>query len=364
MPDIFCTNCGSPYPDDGTPYRCLICGGVFDYRAFPAYSPPAAAGQQTGIWRYRACLGLPDEAPTISLGEGDTPLQWAEAFGRLVAFKCEYQNPTGSYKDRGAATLVSFLLSRGVTAAIEDSSGNAGAAFAAYAARGGLQARIYIPDAAGGPKRHQMESYGAEVVRILGARSVVADKTRAIAAEGAVYASHAYLPQVLPGYATLAYEIAEQLEGLPGTIIVPVGQGNLLLAIGRAFQALQAFYPDAPQPVLVGVQAQACAPLWALATYGSAGLSWVTEGQTLAEGVRVLRPVRGDAVFKAVETSQGGFIAVDEAQILPGRDELARRGFYVEPTSALVWSALAHLAGKTPEPIVTILTGSGLKYNG
>lgn len=364
MHEIRCSNCGTVYPEQGTPYRCLTCGGVFDYRAFPAYKPPATAGIPASMWRYRASLGLPDDAPTVSLGEGDTPLVWAEAYGRQIAFKCEYHNPTGSYKDRGAATLVSFLIGRGVSAAIEDSSGNAGAAFAAYAARGGLDARLFVPDSTSGPKRQQMEAYGADVVRILGPRSVVAEKTRSAASQGAVYASHAYLPQVLPGYATIAYEITEQLGGYPGTVIAPVGQGNLLLAIGRGFRAMQAGVSGGTQPVLVGVQAQACAPLWAVATYGPAGLGWVTEGQTLAEGVRVLRPVRGDAVLGIVEESQGGFVAVEESLILPARDELAKKGFYVEPTSALVWSALALLAGKTPEPIVVILTGSGLKYSG
>ncbi len=115
------------------------------------------------------------------------------------------------------------------------------------------------------------------------------------------------------------------------------------------------------QPRLIGVQARACAPLWALSTQGTAGLAWVTEGATMAEGVRVLRPIRGDELLKAVDASGGSFLAVDEEQILPARDSLAHAGLFVEPTSAIVWAALAEVAAELPEPIVLILSGSGLK---
>ena len=129
---------------------------------------------QPGIWRYRHTFtGLPADFPAVSLGEGSTPLLWAEAFGRQVAFKCEYLNPTGSFKDRGTTVITTFLKSRGVTAAVEDSSGNAGASFAAYAARAGIKAGIYVPAAASGPKRQQIEFYGAELHPIEGTRSDV-----------------------------------------------------------------------------------------------------------------------------------------------------------------------------------------------
>jgi len=369
---IGCTNCRLPYPESGLPYRCPQCGGLFDYTApfaFDSYQAAAPIAAQPGLWRYRHAFGLPAAAPAISLGEGNTPLVWVDfdpaslassgpAPRVRVALKCEYQNPTGSFKDRGSATLVSFLAGRGVKAAVEDSSGNAGASFAAYSARAGIQARVFIPDAASGTKRAQIYAYGAQVTRILGPRANAAEAARRAADQGAVYASHAYLPFNLPGYATLAYELVEQLGAPPGSVILPVGQGGLLLGMGRGFQAL-----GVPMPRLIGVQARLCAPLWALQTYGPAGLAWVTEGDTLAEGVRVRLPLRGDAVLKAVEASGGQFVVVDESDLLVARDALARLGFYVEPTSALVWSALAQVVGKIPEPIVVVLTGSGLKSN-
>jgi len=314
-----------------------------------------------GLWRYRHCLGLPEEAPQVTLGEGQTPLIWSEAFGQQVSFKLEYQNPTGSFKDRGSAPLVSFLCARGVEEAVEDSSGNAGASFAAYAARAGLRARIYIPNYASGPKRAQIEAYGAEIVRILGPRSYTAEAVQRAADAGAIYASHTYLPHGLAGYATIAYELYDQMGAAPGTVIAPAGQGNLLLAVGRGFQALLQAGLIETMPRLVGVQARACAPLWAVFQYGSAGLSWVTEGDTLAEGVRIKHPLRGDALLRLVTESQGGFVAVDEENILPGRDELARRGLYVEPTSAIVWSALSQVVENLPGPFTVVLTGSGFK---
>ena len=166
---------------------------------------------QPGIWRYRNTFGLPDDAPVISLGEGNTPLVWGKASGQEAAFKCEFLNPSGSFKDRGSATLVSFLRSRGVSEAVEDSSGNAGASFAAYAARGGIKARVFVPEAASGPKRSQIAAYGAEVVPVPGPRTNAAEAVRREAEAGAIYASHAYLPFNIPGYATLAYELVEQL---------------------------------------------------------------------------------------------------------------------------------------------------------
>jgi threonine synthase len=102
--------------------------------------------------------------------------------------------------------------------------------------------------------------------------------------------------------------------------------------------------------------------LWAIHEYGAAGLGWVSEGKTLAEGVKVLHPVRGDAVLKVIKESQGMMVAVREEDILPGRDRLAKLGFYVEPTSAIVWDGLKQIIATLPDPIVIILTGSGLKY--
>jgi threonine synthase len=361
---IKCINCGRPYPDQGSPYRCPKCTGLYDYAEPLRFDPAQVDQSKPGIWKYRHTFGLPDHAPDLTLGEGNTPLIWSEAFGRKIAFKCEYQNPSGSFKDRGSSTLMSWMSARGVTNAVEDSSGNAGASFAAYAARAGINAKVFVPEAASGPKRQQIAIYGAEVVPVAGARSKAADAVRKEADRGVAYASHAYLPFNIPGYATAAYELFEQIGSAPAAVIVPAGQGGLVLGLARGFEALHSAGLIKTIPQLIGVQAQACAPYFALMQFGPSGMHWVEESPTLAEGVRVKIPLRVTSVLEAVQKSRGEFVVAPEENILRGRDELAARGLYVEPTSAIVWSALEQTLARLPDPVAVMLTGSGLKFLG
>jgi threonine synthase len=325
-----CAKCGQSYPRSGFPYCCEKCGGLFDYKKPIAFDPVQTAG--SGRWpieRYRRSFPLPADIDLVSLGEGDTPLLSHRIFSREIFFKCEYLNPTGSFKDRGSAVLVSALISAGIEEAVEDSSGNAGASFAAYTARAGIRTRIYVPEYASGPKQLQIDAYGAQITKIAGPRSATAQAVQREAEGGIVYASHAYLPHGIAGFATIAFEIAEQLKGSPGTVITPVGQGTLLLGLHRGFQALRSAGIIERIPALVGVQASACAPLWAAFSGGASGVHKVSEGVTVAEGVRIIQPLRGDTVLQAIEESGGLMIAVDEEKIMKGRDALARIGLYV-----------------------------------
>ena len=342
---IACINCGLPYPDFGVLYKCPNCGGLYDYVEPLTYNP------------LRSML----QTDSVSLGEGNTPLLSAKVFGREVYFKCEHLNPTGSFKDRGTATLISFLRSRGVTEAIEDLSGNAGASFAAYAARAEESKLASIRQTlASGPKRKQIEAHGAELIPVPGPRSNASAAVIQAAEAGMVYASHAYLPFNLSGYATCAYEIYEQLGREPGAVIVPAGQGGFLIGIARGFEALLFADKIQKMPMMIGVQASACAPLYAL--WKSGTMNDVVESPTIAEGVRTRWPVRAEAVVEITRRSGGRFASVDEAFVLSGRDALARLGFYVEPTSALVWRALEESISSLSDPVVVVLTGSGLKY--
>lgn len=361
---MVCSNCGRDYPAEGTPYRCMKCGGLFDIPSFD-FDLSQVDVFQPGMWRYRhSFVGLSSEAEAVTLGEGDTPLIWSEGWERQVAFKCEQFNPSGSFKDRGSSLLISFLKSRGVTNAVEDSSGNAGASFAAYAARAGMQAGVYLPASASGAKREQIGMLGANLHLIEGTRSAVTFALEAdLERSGAVYASHAYLPVNLPGYATSAYEIYFQLGCVPGTVVVPVGQGGLLLGLYRGFLALKKAGLTDSLPYFIGVQARACSPLWVLSTAGYSAMGFITEGATLAEGVRVLRPLRAGALLKIAEDRHGEFVPVDEVDILLARDELAHKGLYIEPTSAISWAALGPMIDRLQDPIVVMLTGSGYKYN-
>jgi threonine synthase len=195
----------------------------------------------------------------------------------------------------------------------------------------------------------------------MGPRSNAADAAQRAAGKGATYASHAYLPFNIPGYATLAYELLEQLGQPPGTVVMPVGQGGLFLGIVRGFENLFNNGLIQKMPKLVGVQALACAPLWTLYAHGSIGLELSGEVPTIAEGIRVRYPVRGDAVIRACSDFGAELLAVEEAEILPGSDKLAKSGFYVELTSAVVWNALEQGLSRWEEPVVAVLTGNGLK---
>lgn len=362
MSFIRCTTCNSVYPEVGTPYKCPTCDGIYDLPSlkFDHISANMPANM-SGIWRYRHTFNLPGEFPIITLGEGDTPLVLKKINHKMVAFKLEYLNPTGSFKDRGTALLVSFLSNRGVIEAVEDSSGNAGASFAAYAASASIRAKIFIPDYASGPKKKQIQAYDAEIFEIPGPRANASLEVRRCAERGVTYASHAYLPFGIPGLATIAYELVEQIGDVPGSIILPVGQGSLLLGLIRGFDALINSEITTKFPKIIGVQAKVCAPLWWSFTKNSQLKSDGTEGSTIAEGVRILQPLRMNTIIELMKKKNGLFHVIEEKEILGCQHALAKEGFYVEPTSAIVWDALNTYKSDIPEPIVLILTGSGLK---
>jgi threonine synthase len=203
-------------------------------------------------------------------------------------------------------------------------------------------------------------------VRVPGPRSQAADAAQAAVRAGAHYASHIYNPVGLAGNATTAYELWEQLGRAPEQVILPLGHGTLFIGLHLGFKVLRAAGLIERLPRLIGVQALACAPIWAVHRDGREGRALAAEGETLAEGIRVIRPVRGDAVLSAVTESGGDLVAVDEPAIHAGRNALARLGFYVESTSAVVWEALRQVLDSGGSPpaggdIVIILTGSGLK---
>jgi threonine synthase len=275
--------------------------------------------------------------------------------------KCEHLNPTGSFKDRGTFLLASILVHAGISEVVEDSSGNAGASLAAYAAKAGIRAQIFVPAYSSGPKRLQIEAYGAEVVSVPGPRTATTEAVLRVVEEGANYASHAYQPHGMAGMMTVAFEIVEQLGRSPGSVILPVGQGSLFLGLARGFWAMVEAGEIENMPQMIAVQARACAPLWAVHQFGAAGRLWMREGETAAEGIRILHPLRGDRVLDAIERSGGTIVAVQEEEIEDGWGALSRRGFFVEPTSAVVWPALLSTGEELSDPIVMVLTGSGFK---
>ena len=358
---IRCVDCSFPYPETGLPYQCPQCGGLFDFDGPLEFDRKKIEPEKPGIWRYRHAFGLFDGAFVLHLGEGNTPLLWLDVKGRKVGVKVEGQNPSGSFKDRGVAVTTSQLLTRGIDKAVEDSSGNAGASFAAYAAKAGIDARVFVPEYATGPKTQQIAAYGAELVRVPGPRSAAADAVMEEARGGEVYASHAYLPFGLAGYATIAYELYDEMGAAPGTIVAPAGHGGLLLGLLRGFKALESGGYIVKMPQFIGVQAANCAPILTAFEDGLDAVEKLVTAKTIAGGVAVRYPKQLPALMREMP-SGSRMAAVKEEDIMPAVQALAHQGLYVEPSSALVWAAMMSTIEVLPGPVVLILSGSGLKY--
>jgi threonine synthase len=320
------------------------------------------------VWRYARAL-LVGAEHAVSLGEGWTPLLDGERHGAPVHYKLEFMMPTGSFKDRGMTVMVSYLKRCGVSRVLEDSSGNAGASLSAYAAAAGLTCRILVPETASYPKIAQIAACGAEVVTIKGTRQDVADAALAQTSDqgnAVFYASHNWQPFFVEGTKTLAYELWEQ-SGFraPDNLVVPLGYGSNVLGAERGFDELLRAREIARRPRLFGVQAARCAPYAAAFREGVEHLVPIPVGPTVAEGIATPMPTRVAEVLRAVRETGGTVVAVEEGEIVQALRELARRGLYVEPTSAAAAAGLTRLLAsgviRPQEYTVLVLTGSGLK---
>ncbi|MCZ7574841.1 MAG: pyridoxal-phosphate dependent enzyme [Ardenticatenaceae bacterium] len=360
---LVCALCGA-VPDLAQAWRCPVCGGPLELRGLPPFDPQAIDREAATIWRYRAMLPVnPPGGRILSLGEGFSPLIPTVVQGQLCLVKVEYLMPTASYKDRGTAVMVNHLLALGVGEVVEDSSGNAGASLAAYAAAAGIRARIFVPAYAAPGKKRQISIFGAELVPVEGPRQATTEACLR-AAETSFYASHAWSPYFLLGQTTFGWEVWEQLDRrVPDAILFPVGQGSLLLGAYRAFVALRQAGLVARLPRLYAVQAEACDPVVRAWERGEDVPAVERTGQTVAEGILIKAPIRGRELMQALRESGGGALAVTEAAIGKATGALAHRGLFVEPTSAVPVAALPDvraLLGPEAE-IVVPLTGSGLK---
>ena len=257
-----------------------------------------------------------------------------------VSIKVDYLFPTLSFKDRGAVVLVASAVQRGASALVADSSGNAGSAIAAYAARAGLPCTVFVPERTSVGKQRQIRAYGAQVVLVPGDRTATTQAAiDAVNATGAMYASHIYDPYFLQGTKTYAFELWEQLATVPEALILPVGNGTLLLGAARGFRELRAAGLIDREPALIAVQSERCAPLARAWAAGATEPEPIEALQTVAEGIAIPRPPRGAQILAAVRASDGCIVEVPEAAVVPAQAELAGRGLFVEPTAALTWAA-------------------------
>lgn len=361
MPDRLCPDCGARLSVTDPRWRC--CTGPL-ILADPIPAPHGAdLDGPLSLWRYRAALRIPEPLwRQVTLGEGVTALVEADS-RRWV--KVEYANPTLSFKDRGAVVLIAAALAAGAERIIADSSGNAGTAAAAYAARAGLPASIYVPQNTSPKKLGQIRAHGAELHVVPGNRDTCADAAAAAAeGTGVFYASHVHNPLFHIGTATFAFEVWEQLgRRLPDTFVLPVGNGTLVLGVAHACRALRAAGLVDRLPRIVAVQAANCGPLAEAWRLGAQDALPVTPKRTLAEGIAIGAPARGAELLRVIAEFDGAIVAVREPEIRSARADLARRGWYVEDTAAVCWAA-ADTAAADGQPlgdIVLPLSGAGLK---
>lgn len=319
------------------------------------------------LWRYKRNLPISANSDVVTLGEGMTPLVELTPTDNPHHFvKLDYLCPTGSYKDRGASILLTHLKSLGVTKVVEDSSGNAGAAIAAYSARADIKCTIFCPESTSKSKLKQISAYGAELRLVPGNRMATTDAVKQ-AAETIPYASHNWHPFFLQGMKTLAYEIYEQMyERMPKHIICPVGFGSIYLGLYIGFRELYHMGKIQSVPQLLGVQPTVCSPIYSAYHNRSTTISRMTQtGTTLAEGITSELPIRTQMLLEAIDYTNGAFTTVDDNQIVAGMKILAEKGLYVEPTSAVVIKAYDKFKNEgiidEEDVTVSILTGSGLK---
>jgi len=351
------------YPLDVPRWRSAT-GAPLMISALPGMNRASIDRTERSLWRYRAAFPLPVGAP-ISMGEGCTPLVRRPWWGGAVLFKLEWFSPTGSFKDRGASVMMSMLREQGIRHVLEDSSGNGGAAIAAYAGAGGIKAKILTPASTQPAKTVQMRAYGAEVELVPGTRQDTADEAER-QAEHIFYASHNWHPFFLQGTKTLAYELWEDLGfRAPDNVIVPTGAGSNVLGCDIGFDELIRCGEIARRPRLFAVQPANCAPIHAAFVSGGTQPVSIEVRPTIAEGTAITKPIRLKPVLEAIRRSGGSTVAVTEEEIVASVLDLARIGLYVEPTSAAAAAAYARLVAagtiKPAETTVVVLTGSGLK---
>jgi threonine synthase len=316
-------------------------------------------GTRPLIERYRDRLALGDEDPVISLGEGSTPLidapRISERVGARVLLKLEGANPSGSFKDRGMTVAVSRAVGAGAEAILCASTGNTAASAAAYAARAGLRGAVIVPEGkiARG-KLAQASIHGARVIALQANFDRALELVRALAERHPVELVNSINPYRIEGQKTAAFEVTEELAGAPDAIAIPVGNAGNVTAWWRGFKE------DGVAPLLWGFQAEGAAPLVRGAP--------VADPETVASAIRIGNPARWEEAMDAFTSSRGRVEAVSDDQILAAYRLLAsEEGVFCEPASAAaVAGLLAHGiaapgGAPTPETIVCVLTGHGLK---
>lgn len=374
-----CPQCGEHY-EAGIVQQLCMCGSPLLVRykldkLKEELSREALAGRKADLWRYHELLPVVDEANVVTLGEGMTPLLELPRLGRdygitSLFMKDESLVPSGSFKARGAAVGVSKAKELGVEKLAMPTNGNAGAAWALYSARAGIEATIVMPQDAPKITRSEVALAGARLYLVNG---LISDAGKIVAREvvdnGLYDASTLKEPYRIEGKKTMGLEIAEQLGWeMPDVILYPTGGGVGLIGIYKALQELQEIgWLQGRLPRLVAVQAEGCAPIVKAWEAKAERSEFWPDSETAAFGINVPKALGDFLVLKAVYETDGAAVAVSDEEMSIEQAKTARlEGSFICPEGAAAFAAARKLAQsgwiKPGERVVVLNTGAGIKY--
>jgi threonine synthase len=374
-----CALCAKVYPAGQVRNLCE-CGSTlfarYDLRRARAkLEPLALKARPPDLWRYREVLPVVTESSIISLGEGFTPLLRARRLGDQLGLpnlylKDESQNPTGSFKARGMAVAVSKAHELGIRRLAVPSAGNAGGALAAYAAKAGMEAAVYMPEETPLANLVECRLHGARVLLVPGSIKECGGLMRA-ALQGKDWFDMSTLrePYRVEGKKTMAYEVYEQLGGrLPDAMIYPTGGGTGLIGMWKAFDEMQELgWIGERRPRMFAVQAQGCAPMVRAYAEGVEHAEEWKDPETMASGLSVPSGIGDFLILSALRKSRGAALAVSDADMLTAVREIAEtEGLITSPEGGATLAGLkkllfdGFLGGH--ESIVLFLTATGYKY--
>lgn len=375
-----CTACGAVYPADRLITVCPACGKVLYARydlegASREMTPEALSKRPWDLWRYAELLPVRDHRHALKLGEGGTPLLPAPSLARDFGFdrlliKEESQNPTGSFKARGLGVAVSRAKELGATAVAIPSAGNAASAMAAYAAKGGLAAYVFMPADTPEVMKAECRAFGARVVLVDG---LINDAGKLVREGAAAYGwfdiSTLKEPYRAEGKKTMGLELAEQLGWrVPDAIIYPTGGGTGIVGMWKAFAELEAMgLLDGRRPKFVVVQAEHCAPIVRALAEGQRHAELWADAATIAPGMRVPVAIGDYLMLDAVRQSGGTALTVTDAEMMEGVDLAAtREGLFLSPEAGAAVVAARTLRARgflrQEDEVVVFSTGTGLKH--
>ncbi len=364
MTQYICTCCGKTAPTSTLAPACE-CGGLFELDYTPPKWDEKRIHKDTwSMFRYRDFMALEgDSWQKVTLGEGMTPVINFDDKGEVL-FKMDYFMPSLSFKDRGAAALVAHMAAIGVKKCVQDSSGNAGNAVAAYCARAGIECEIFVPEGTSPKKIAMIRAHGAKCTVVPGTRDHCAAVCRAkVRDEGVYYANHVFNPYFYEGTKTYVYEVLEQLGRIPANLVIPVGNGTLFIGAIKALEHLQASGAIDRFPQIIALQSELCNPLEAAMRQGLEAPAKCAPKPTIAEGIAIGEPARGRQLLEMSRRHGIRFITAPEDQILAARSAIARRGIYCEHTTAANYAAYLEYCrqyGPTPDTLIT-MCGAGIK---